>query len=469
MPLRRRSSWGTNKPPVGWRPDELAVSDYGITSVQSFSENGGRTCYPLVNENVVPSTLIGGVSWIGSQSGPCLSLDGSSGYVLCDATQIKSTSQFSCTLYFNNQTSQAFPYLIDVFGDSTDGITVQLDSPSTAGYYVTLPGGATFKDLYTPTTLVIGQWYRLDVTYNGSAVQTYLNGVFKSSFTLSGALSWNASTTLSVGRNNKDNTLFFNGLIDHVVCYSKALPAEVIARAYVDPFWWMQSRRTTLLVGVSGILPDAASNSGYQAAASTYTWSHTCTGSNRYLGVDISILSVGGTVTSITYNGVAMSAVPNASISTVSSLGRIECWGLANPASGTNTISVTLSGSIASIGTAVSYTNVDQTVPTEAGNAAQATNVGAADATVSVTTITDQCWIHGAIVTNDTSITANQTTRNNVSQVAVGSGANEDSGPVSPGSTASSYTNVGAAQTWAMGAYGLRPSSSFYLFAQSCY
>jgi len=204
---------------------------------------------------------------------------------------------------------------------------------------------------------------------------------------------------------------------------------------------------------------DAASNSGYQTAQSTYSWSHTCTGNYRFLAVDIAVLSVPGTtVTGITYNGVPLVFI--GARSTISGAGRIECWGLANPASGSHTIAVTLSASVASTGLAVSYVGVQQTTATEAFNSAQATNVGAADATVAVTSIADQDWVHGAVATDDTAITANQTSRNNVSGIG-GSGADEDTGPKTPaGAVTVSYTNVGALATWAIGGYGIRPLSA---------
>lgn len=208
-----------------------------------------------------------------------------------------------------------------------------------------------------------------------------------------------------------------------------------------------------------GIAFDAAANSGYQAASSSYTFNRTCTGSNRYLSVDVALLSAGQTVTSVVDdNGggnVAMTFL--GAKSTVTSFGRIECWGLIAPATGTKQIQVNLSGSIASSAEAVSYTGVHQSVATEAFNSAQATNVGAADATVTITPVANNCWIHAAIATDDTAVTANQTTRNNVTG-AGGSGANEDTGPISPAAaTAMSYTGVGALATWAIAGYALRP------------
>lgn len=201
---------------------------------------------------------------------------------------------------------------------------------------------------------------------------------------------------------------------------------------------------------------DAVSNSGFQAAASTYSWSHTCTGANLFLAVDVSLLSVAGTtVSGITYNGVALTLIGVKS--SVSGACRIECWGLANAAAGANTIEVTLTASIVSAACAVSYTGVNLASPTEAFNSNQATNGGVADATLTVTTLTNNAWVHAACTSDDDAMTAGQTARNNVTGIG-GSGANEDTGPVTPaGGTAMNYTDIAGLLTWAIGGYGIKP------------
>jgi len=230
---------------------------------------------------------------------------------------------------------------------------------------------------------------------------------------------------------------------------------------YVENPWqiWQPPPRK-VFIPAAGIAFDAAANSGYQAAASTYTFNRTVTGSNTFLTVNVSLLSAGQTVTSIVddFGGTNTQMVLEVAKSTVTSFGRIEMWRLVNPTAGTKTIQVNLSGAIASTATAASYTGVHQTSPTEGANSAQATNVGAADATVNITTVADNDWVVGAIATSDSAITANQTSRNNVTG-AGGSGANEDNnGPKTPaGAVTMSYTNVDAAMTWAIAGYAIRP------------
>lgn len=201
---------------------------------------------------------------------------------------------------------------------------------------------------------------------------------------------------------------------------------------------------------------DAASNSGYQTLAASYSWRHICNGSHRFLSVDIALLSAGQTVTGITYDGIAMSLI--VARSTVSAVGRVECWGLIHPAVGNNLIEVTLSGAIASAGVAVSRTGVHQYNPLAGPNSNQATNAGSAtDATVSIASDADQCVIHAALATDDGDVTAGQTGRNEVNG-AGGSGANEDFGPQSPGTKTMSFSDMGVVATWAIAGYALRPN-----------
>ncbi len=207
----------------------------------------------------------------------------------------------------------------------------------------------------------------------------------------------------------------------------------------------------------SGILADAVSGSGYQAASSSYSWSHTCTGTDRYLTIGVSMLSLAQTVTSITYNSVALTFL--GAQNSVTGAARVELWGLIAPSTGSNTIAVTLSGAIASGSNASSYTGVHQTSPTEGFNGAQATNVGAADATVNITTVADNDWVVDTVASDDASITvgAGQTQTGNITG-AGGSAAMSYEGPKTPaGSVTMSWTGVAALATWSIGGIALRP------------
>lgn len=278
----------------------------------------------------------------------------------------------------------------------------------------------------------------------------------------SGTFNWgvDSGNLVVIGGRANDTSEAFIGSILGVFIHNYAVSDPQLNEISQNPWQMLRSAPRRLWAALSGIAFDAAANSGYQAAASTYTFNRTTSGSNRFLAIDVALLSAGQTVTSIIddFGGTAVNAVFVGAQSTVSSVGRVEMWRVIAPVAGTKSIQVNLSGAIASSATAVSYTGVHQSSPTEGFNSAQATNVGAADATVSITSVADNCWVHGAIATNDTAITANQTTRNNVSG-AGGSGANEDNNAskTPAGAVTMSYTGVDALSTWAIAGYAIRP------------
>jgi len=104
-------------------------------------------------------------------------------------------------------------------------------------------------------------------------------------------------------------------------------------------------------------------------AATTSTnvtsFSHTCTGSNRFLLVSISSDAGGGTTwTAATYNSVSMTLVDTLNNATDGANVRITVYSLIAPASGSNTVAVTRTGPPANfIVIAASFTGVNQTTP----------------------------------------------------------------------------------------------------------
>lgn len=296
-----------------------------------------------------------------------------------------------------------------------------------------------------------------------------LNGVIQTNATAVSSSACAGGMAIGSGFVNSASDLPFTGNIFIAAAWRRALQQSELRSLYANPwqlFSWSKRKQFVQPAAVAaGIAFDAAANSGDIAAANTYSGSASWNGANRLLAVDVSCLGAGVTVTSMTYGGAACTFI--GSRATVTSLGSVECWRIKStdsgaPAVGSNTLVVNLSGSIEFTVEWASYTGVNQVTPTEAFNSAQATNVGAADATVTITTVSDNCWVHGAVVASDTTITANQTSRNNVSGT-LGSGANEDNNAAKTpaGAVTMSYTNVAALATWAIAGYGIIPVADF--------
>ena len=154
------------------------------------------------------------------------------------------------------------------------------------------------------------------------------------------------------------------------------------------------------------------SSSGASSAGSTtLTWSHTIgAGSTRWLRIDIAVgqnPEGGIAVDAVTFNGVAASFIAQRH-SNDQAAGFIESWGLVAPASGTHTVSVTLSGAAWTIiGGSRSYDGVDQTTPYR-----NATSAAGNSALASVTVASASGNMVGDAVAAGRSLgTSNQTSR----------------------------------------------------------
>jgi hypothetical protein len=219
---------------------------------------------------------------------------------------------------------------------------------------------------------------------------------------------------------------------------------------------------------VAGVQFDAAATSGYQAASTSISWSHTVgSQANRCLIVQLAILGT-GSASAVTYNGVAMTKQTNASDG-IPGIPFIETWYLAAPASGTNTVAVTLSGSLAAVGDSLSYYNVDQSAPIEAGTVNGASG---SPASVSLTTIAANSRVVGhlaKLATGTVTSDAGQTSRAS-SSGASGAGFSDDKGPIaSPGSTTLQWTGLGPGDNWITSSVSLQVPRTQTFFARWFY
>lgn len=100
-------------------------------------------------------------------------------------------------------------------------------------------------------------------------------------------------------------------------------------------------------------------------SVSSDSWSHTCTGADRYVVVAVGVTKIAGTTATVTYDGVSMTSLGEATNTTFQSAahGMAKLFGLVNPPTGAKTVVLTFSaGSNAGGASSVSYTGVHQSV-----------------------------------------------------------------------------------------------------------
>lgn len=193
--------------------------------------------------------------------------------------------------------------------------------------------------------------------------------------------------------------------------------------------------------------------SGWSTGTSM-TWSHTCTGSDRYLIVGVSCGETGSDIVSgVTYNGVAMTRLLFA---TFAGGGRSNyLYGLVTPATGANNIVVSHSNLIYIHGNAVSYTGVKQSAQPDstANGSASATSLS-----VSTTTVADNSWVVG-IFSNTSANTSGHTgitPRSDNSSIGVDIG--DSNAPKTPAGLYTMTESAGASGSWGAVLASLSPS-----------
>lgn len=197
------------------------------------------------------------------------------------------------------------------------------------------------------------------------------------------------------------------------------------------------------MLALAAIAYDTSFSDTQVNKVSSRTYSFTGgSGSDRLLLVWVGTYCCGAsdTLTSVTYNGVAMT---RAEFTTDTIDNRSYLYYLAAPATGANNVVITLSAAHEIYSMAWSYTGVDQTTPIDShASLGQSTNN--TSITQSTTVVASDAWVVAAADSNANTI--NYSTGLNASRAAYPSGgywrAADTDGTVSPGSYSVTFTGL---------------------------
>lgn len=214
----------------------------------------------------------------------------------------------------------------------------------------------------------------------------------------------------------------------------------------------------------SNIAVEAGASQGDNNNVMTRTISFTVGGIGRVLVVGITVDTANSsTVSTVTYAGVALGRPATAGSSPLT-----EIWTLANPATGTNDLIVTLTGFDQMAVGVLSFTGADTSSPTShldvpAVSAFSTTNGNTAS--VSITPVTNNAWIvdtvsvNRGVLTTMTSMT-NRLERWNLRLGGSVTGAGSTLGPISPAAARTLTWTWGSDRSWSQAAIALRPGGS---------
>lgn len=190
-----------------------------------FDERSGSVVYDK-SGNGINGDLINTPTWTSGKFGGGLMFNGSSSYVRVNNHALLNPSQLTISVWAKSNTATWNDYGFLV--SKRDAYIIHPNIGSTlVGFYIANPGWTSVGC----TPVDITQWNYYTLTWDGTNLRCYINGVLGNSSTPGGSINTADTGELNIG---KDDGLsrYFNGKIDEVKIYNYARSPAQIAWDY---------------------------------------------------------------------------------------------------------------------------------------------------------------------------------------------------------------------------------------------
>jgi len=190
-----------------------------------FDEGSGTTAYDS-SGNGLDGTLNGDPQWVEGQIGGALDFDGD------DSVEIPHSPILSIT---DEITIAAWTYMR---GNASGELAIVSKGGWAANdlpYELTeTPGGVIFwqfyddvgRDTCSPDSPPVEEWHHIAATYDGQIFKCYIDGELAEEWAYAGTMPENTAS-VTIGQRSRGGT-YFNGIIDEVAIYDRALSEEEI-------------------------------------------------------------------------------------------------------------------------------------------------------------------------------------------------------------------------------------------------
>jgi len=193
-----------------------------------FNETSGTT---ILDENGINHGSIIGSNYTSGISGTALQFNGSSNYVLVpNHTTLNPTNEITLAAWIKwSITPTDGAEWASIINKNVDNqYRLHHNQQNTAfEFAIRTSGNKWVKSITAPE---INKWYFVVGTYNGQSLNIYVNGVLEGSVSHTGQLT-QSNAPINIGRRTS-NDRYFNGLIDEVMVYDRALNQQEISWLY---------------------------------------------------------------------------------------------------------------------------------------------------------------------------------------------------------------------------------------------
>jgi len=301
-------------------------SDENLVGYWAFDDGSGSVAVDG-SGNSNDGTLVNmeEADWVDGVAGKCLSFDGVDEKVNCghDAS-LNITGEISLSAWIKQAVgNEGFVLIKNTSDDSKRLYTIYCQGSENRVYFFYYDGAK--KQIYWPYEIDDDAWHHLVITVDGTTAYLYVDAVNQGSRTLAGAFQGDANADLKIGARDPGN-LYFEGLIDEVRIYNRALTASEVKALYLYPAGNKATKisgsqittgkiqSTNWVDGTSGsmldldnelfaIKDDTFGNSGIQIMWDSGAKFYAGDGSNKYFKFDGTNISWKGVNTELTAAG----------------------------------------------------------------------------------------------------------------------------------------------------------------------
>jgi hypothetical protein len=205
----------------------------GLVAAYGFNEGSGSTVNDASGNG--NSGVIAGAAWVtAGKSGAALSFNGTNSWVTINDTallHLTTGMTLEAWIYPTALSGQNRTVILKQY--TTTDSSFELYATEEVPYPITYVHTTDYYSAQGPTLPPLNTWTHLASTYDGSMLRMYLNGVQVGSTTVTGNMK-TGSGPLRIGGNSLWGE-YFQGLIDEVRVYNRALTASEIQTDMTTP------------------------------------------------------------------------------------------------------------------------------------------------------------------------------------------------------------------------------------------
>ena len=163
--------------------------------------------------------------WVGGKIGKALEFDGSDDYVDCgDDASLDITDEITIEAWVNPTSGTGYIISKNIDSATDNQYAIYWDGDQVMYY----PSGTPISAVNSVPT---GAWTHIVFTRTGTTGQFYINGVASGS--PAACTMYSRATSVNIGR-RKPGNFYFNGSIDDVAIYARALSANEVHQRYLE-------------------------------------------------------------------------------------------------------------------------------------------------------------------------------------------------------------------------------------------